>query len=166
MIFWTLIVLAALAIIITFIDNTWYEDWTFGILGAIIAVVISAVVGGGLFALAQLIPGDKRTEERFDLRAIGSSSTVQGRSYFLGSGYIEGRRTLNYIAQEDGYSRLGQGIASASRVYEDTDEPTVTEYTYWYSNPWVMPWEYERAHAWDFHVPSGSILENYEITNE
>lgn len=164
MIFWILIVLAVVIVGGTFIW-WWIEEGLIAIAFALLAAIGSLLVGGGLLALALLIPGDKMTEETFDLRAISSSSTVQGR-FYLGSGYVDGKRTLNYIAQEDGYSRLGQGIASASRVYEDTEEPTVTEYTFWYSNGWVIPWEFVTGWSWDFHVPRGSILENYTITNE
>lgn len=165
MIFWILLALAVAAVIATYIYWVPEEGWGFAFLPAALAVIIAGPLAFGLMMLAFLIPGDKVTDETHDLRAISSSSSVQGR-FFLGSGYVDGKRTLNYIAQEDGYSRLGQGIASASRVYEDTDKPTVTEYTHWYSNGWVVPFDVKTGSAWDFHIPADSILEDFTITNE
>lgn len=166
MIFWILLVLAVAAVVITYVSNVDWDGWGWAFVPALLAAVISALVGGGLLALAFLIPGEKITSETYELRAISSSSAVQGK-FFLGSGYVNGKRTLNYIAQEDGYSRLGQAIAGPSaRVYEDSDDPTVIEYTFWYSNGWVAPWEVETGYAWDFHVPADSILEDFTITND
>ncbi|MUG03563.1 hypothetical protein ECC01_21495 [Bacillus tequilensis] len=168
MIFWILLALAVVAVVWTYIYFAFF-DWAggagFALLPAFLAALGSGLIGGGLLALSLLIPGEKITQQTFDLRAISTSSTVQGR-FFLGSGYVDGKRTLDYIAQEDGWSRVDRGIASASRIFEDTERPTVTEYTHWYSNGWVIPWEVEAGHRWDFHIPSGSILEDYTITNE
>lgn len=165
MIFWVLLVVAVITIAATYIYNAMDDDWAWAFLPALLTAIISLVVGGGLLALALLIPGGKHTDETYGLRAISSSSTVQG-SFFLGAGYVDGKRTLNYIAQEDGWSRIDRGIASASRIYEDAEKPTVIEYTHWYSNGWVIPWEFKTGYSWDFHVPAESILEDFTIANE
>jgi len=165
-IFWILLGAAVVAVIWTFIWNLLEDGIALAFLGALLAAMLSGLVGGGLFALSvALIPGEKVTSETHDLRAISTSSTIQGR-FFLGSGYVDGKRTLNYIAQEDGYSRLGQATASAAYIWEDTDKPTVTEYTWWYSNGWVTPGNLRTGYSWDFHIPAGSILEDYGITND
>lgn len=165
MIFWILLVAAVVAVVITFWWWFLEDGWAYAFLFSFATAALAFIVGAGLLALAALIPGEKRTDETFELRALATSSTVHGR-FFLGSGTVDGKRTLNYIAKEDGYSRLGQGVASASRVYEDTERPTVTEYTFWYSNGWVVPWEVVTGYSWDFHVPAGSILEDFTLTNE
>lgn len=169
MIFWVLLVLAVLVVVGTFVWFAFLDDLRmgigFGLLTALLAAIGSAIVGGGLLALSLLIPGGKVTHETFPLRALATSSTVQGR-FFLGSGYVNGERTLNYVAQDNGYARIDQGIGTASRIFEGSTKPTVTEYTYWYSNGWVLPWEFKTGYSWDFRVPSGSILEDYTITNQ
>lgn len=168
MIFWILVTISSLVTIFTLIY--WWaeeEDLILGLLGGFVSVLISSAVGAAIIGICMAViptPG-YLTDETFPLRAIGSSSTVQGE-FFLGSGVVDGKRTLNYIAQEDGYSRLGQALAAGSRIFEDTDDPTVTEYTQWWSNPWILPWEFKTGHAWDFHVPEGAILENYTIENQ
>lgn len=165
MIFWILLALAVVAVVLTYIYWGCDEGWLFAFMPAILAAVVSAVVVGLLMLLATLIPGDRTTSETYDLRAIGTSSSAEGR-FFLGSGQIDGKRTLNYIAQEDGWSRVDQAFADDSRVFEDTDEPTVTEYSHLYWNEWVWPVAWKVGESWDFHVPAGSVLEDYTITNE
>lgn len=170
MIFWVLVVLAAAVVVGTFIYFAFLDDLGmgigFGLLSAFLAAICSAIVGGGVLALSLIwIPGEKVTHETFPLRALATSSTVQGR-FFLGSGYVDGKRTLNYVAQDDGFARIDQGIGSASRIFEGAEKPTVTEYTYWYSNGWVIPWEFTTGYSWDFRIPAGSILEDYTITNQ
>lgn len=167
MIFWILVTSACLVTILTFIYWWDEEDFILGLMGGVVSAIISSAVGAAILGICMAVtptPG-YLTDETFSLRAIGSSSTVQGE-FFLGSGVVDGKRTLNYIAQEDGYARLAQALAAGSRIFEDTDDPTVTEYTQWWSNPWILPWEFKTGYAWEFHVPTGSILENYSIDNQ
>lgn len=167
MIFWVLLVLAVAVGVWTFIYFAFLDDMGIGLgIGcAVLAAMTAGLVGAGLIALALLIPGEKVTHETFALRALATSSAVQG-GFFLGSGYVNGERTLNYVAQDNGFARIDQGIGTASRIFEGSTKSTVTEYTYWYSNGWVIPWEFKTGYSWDFRIPSGSILEDYSITNQ
>lgn len=166
MIFWTLVTLAAATIVTVYIhEGVKWRDWVDAACSAIAAAIIAAVVLGILSLLSLLLPGRELTSETHELRALSSSSTAQG-SFFLGTGYVDGERTLNYIAQEEGWARLGEASADSARVFEDSSTPTVTEYTYLSSNGWAVPWTFAVGRAWDFHVPAGSILENYTINND
>jgi len=53
--------------------------------------------------------------------------------------------------------------AKASVIFERDDvEPEVT-YANW-GNPWIAPWNYKQTY--EFTVPTGSIMGDYEITND
>lgn len=44
-----------------------------------------------------------QSEQTYTLKALSSSSKVEGR-FFLGGGYVDGVRTLNYITETNGQS--------------------------------------------------------------
>src|SRR5688572_14706675 len=62
-----------------------------------------ALLGGGILGLLNMIPPVKTWQEsaNYNLAAIATDSEIAGRSYFLGGGYINEHRVLNYI-QENG----------------------------------------------------------------
>lgn len=165
MIFWILLGAAVAVVALVFVRVVRDDGWGFAALVSIVAAMLSALVGGGLLALSLLIPGTVVREQTHPLRAIGDSSSIEGR-FYLGSGYIGGSRQLNYIKQGDGYSMVASAPGESSRVFEGSSGPSVIEYEHVYSNAWVIPWEFRIGWTYDFHVPAGSILEDYSITNQ
>jgi len=165
MIFW---ILLALVIGVTlFVGIAVYREYD----------SIGAAIGGGIFAAAMagivafivillfmIIPSTSHEKYTYHLRALATSQSVQGE-FFLGSGSVNGERTLNYIKRVKGWSEVDSAVAKASRVFEDSTSPTVTEYFYYYDNGWVLPWKILTGYSWDFHVPAGSILEDTTIDN-
>ena len=166
MIFWILLVAVTVAVIVTFAANldAQYGDWVLASLGAFLALALGCLISAGIVLLFTLIPAQSVQSDDYQLRALATSGTTSG-SFFLGSGYVGEERTLNFIRSQGGYSQLDYALAANSRVYEDADKPTFTEYVWRYDNPWVLPWTVVTGYSYDFHVPAGSVLENYDITN-
>lgn len=171
MIFWILVGIAAV-ITIAVIVYCIMDDgvlWALG-MGLCTALISAAALGiiGGLAgsAVAYATGWDDSDTERSELRALSASSSIEGRFYFLGGGYIDGKRVLNYIVQQNGYSTLEQADASDSRIYEDEQAAPYVESTYttrW--NTWIVPWPVAGGEQHNFHIPEDSILENYTIDN-
>lgn len=150
-----------------------YSDWGdigFGFVTAFLTLLTGALVGAGILALLSLIPTTPHIEsQRYELRAIASGGESVSGEFFLGSGYINGERVVNYIKQvtdEDGtYSVIDSATGYAARIFEDSSEPYMLDYDWFYSNGWVIPFNVKTGDSWDFHVPAGSVLENYTIDN-
>jgi hypothetical protein len=169
-IFWILLVIAALIPIAVAIF-AFHDDGPLSAIGSffltgffsLIGLVLASILISGIAA----VTGETRElSDTEDLRALGSNSSIEGRSYFLGGGYIEGKRVLNYIVRRDGYSTLEQVDADQSRIFEDvSDSPYLETFYFITSNPWVVPWDVWTRYRYDFHIPADSILEGYTIDN-
>ena len=106
---------------------------------------------------------------RHELRALQSGSGVEGRSYFLGGGYVDNKRVLNHITRnDDGSSSLGFTDADESRIYEDSAEkPYMLTHEKKYGNWWFAFDEtFRTERTYEYHIPAGSVLESTKITNE
>lgn len=146
--------------------NYTYPDFGDAAFASFITLVVAAVVSILLLPVTALFShsmGEQRTVTR-ELRAISTATSTDGRFYFLGGGYIKDRRVLNYIVKQDGYSSLDYEFASDARIYEDTEEPTVTQYYQYYGNEWITPWPLGHTYSVDFHIPEGSVLEDFSVT--
>lgn len=170
MIFWILLGIAIVAVIASFAYGV-QEDLGigFGFLNAFLATLIAALVGGLLMLLLSIWFGPSyqfQGEKEHGLVALQTSSSIEGRSYFLGSGYINGKRTLNYITDDGGAFRVESADADDSVIYQDSDSPTVTVHEWDLVNPWFAPWSFGHRHTYTFHVPEGSILSDYTVNND
>lgn len=170
MIFWVLLGLAVIATIIITVGAV-YDDGPIRLfLGLVVGGLISVGVGGLLFAICVaffwngLTPVKTGATER-DLVALQTSSTVEGRSYFLGSGYVDGKRVLNYITVDDGAYRVESSDAVNSWIYESDEDPIVRVEHYDFVNPWLAPFALGGADAYSFYIPEGSVLSDYTIDN-
>lgn len=165
------------------------------ILGIVVAVSIFSIVAaitegegllafmgiffsfiGGLFVVGLLSGATSlwgwtyvvKTEVKtLELQALDTGDSMSGR-FFLGSGYVNGERTLNYIVKTDGgWSEVGAHGADHSRIFEDeSDRPVLIE-TYWtWGNPWLFPWDWGTTDNADFHIPDNSVVEDYTVRNE
>jgi len=169
MIFWILLALVIIATVWAFIWglNDWAGGIGMGFLCAFGAAVLGAVIGGLLMLLLAIWFGPTaqfKGDSEHHLVALQTSSSVEGR-FFLGSGYINGERTLNYITDDDGAFRIQSADADASIVYQDSENPTVTVFEFSFENPWFAPWSFGTTYTYEFHVPEGSILSDYTIDN-
>lgn len=169
MIFWVLTAIIAIAwgwVTIYF----WLDDWMDGVFALSLGTIIAGLVWGLLVLLlvGQGIPrwiGVNHIEsETSKLRALGADSSVEGRFFFLGGGYINGERVLSYIRENgNGSFTPDQVTGSASEVFESDDAtPTmvtrehVADY-WWLAPPVTVGWTYE------FTVPVGSVAEQYRV---
>lgn len=140
-------------------------DWFDGVPVFFLSIIGGAVV---LFICAILIPShvDLARENTTSLKALGTSSTQQGR-FFLGSGYIDGKRVLNYIQQDtSGAIQVKHTDAEDALIFEGSDKATVTKKTYDFNNGWILPWTIASKDKYEFHIPEGSVTESYTIANE
>lgn len=146
--------------------DTWVGCAVFGLLTSVLTLCGGALLGGGLLALTSLaVPTAVHETEDDRLRAVSASASIEGR-FFLGSGYVNGVRTLNYIVAEDGYSELRQARATDARIYEDeSTAPYVTVYSWGKEAWWWMPGVFPVGTTYDFHIPQDSILEDFTIDN-
>ena len=168
MIFWILLGLAVVAVVSVYIYAGINEGFGWAFAPAAATAAIAAFVGGLLMLLLSIWFGPSsqyRGEADHKLAALQTADTVNGR-FFLGSGYVNGNRTLNYITDDDGAFRIESAAARNSVVYQDADSPTVTVHEWYLENPWFAPWSFSHWHTFTFHVPEGSILSDYTITNE
>lgn len=175
MIFWiaTAIVLAAL------IWGIWFAWWDSsfetvigGILGSIGFVLLAAVVWMFLMMIVFSVgsvtednPAMVASETRSDLVALGTESSVEGRFYFLGGGWIDGKRVFNYTVDHGAYYTAEQVDASVSRVYDDEDDaPYVIARSWRREMPWwLAPGSLNIGSSYDFHIPEGSVVREYEV---
>lgn len=168
MIFWILLVIAIVAVIASFVYGLLEDGIGIAFLVAFMAALISALIGGLLALLLSIwvTPNYQfQGEKEHDLVALQTSSSIEGR-FFLGSGYINGKRTLNYITDDSGAFRVESADADDSVIYQDSNEPTVTVHEWDLVNPWLAPWSFSHKHTYTFHVPEGSILSDYTVNND
>ncbi len=168
-ILWAVVVLIAIAGLVWFI---WYD----GMIGLGIFVFFAINLIGfmiaGAIGSATLFNGEHDTRTAITntetLQALAVDSSVSGH-FFLGSGTVDGKRVLNYITVKSDdtgtYSEVKQIKATDVRIYQDSDEPRLDTRNTYFSNPAVWPGEYPAGTDYFFHVPAGSILEDYTIDN-
>lgn len=162
--------IAIALVIATFIYFKKREDSVIGFWSAFMAALISGFVVC-ILAFTITPHSEITAENTYKLKAVDTSSSIEGQSYFLSGGYINQQRTLNFIyeTEDDGekYAQVADALAINSRIYEDSTNPTVTIYTWTYSNKWIVPWgNWSHNNSYSFHVPAGSVIDNTEITNK
>lgn len=153
-------------------SNGWFETIIGGILGSAGAFIGIILCGAIVMALTMAFSAmglEPRVTSQHDndLRAVALSSEVQGQ-FFLGSGYIDGERVLNYIAEhEDGAASVEQVSARNAYIYEDeANDPYVTTFDWSIGAWWWAPFDWDFGNTYAFHIPEGSILEGYTIDNK
>lgn len=178
MLFTVLVILVIIAPIATFIFNV-DEGGIWAAFLSVIALVVAGVVSLFIFLGVVSVGDGPRLRDsvtnKHTLQAIDTGSGVEGQ-FFLGGGTVDGERVINYIytardADGQTYSKVDQQDASDSRIYEDLNEddtPFVETRTTQYLNRWIAPhWlgGLPKDSVNEFHVPKGSVLENYQISN-
>jgi hypothetical protein len=172
MIFILLCLLGA-ALIVWGVMGIWnLAETSFGaILGSVLLVLFGVptafgVVYGITYLTSLATPAHVSNETEADLRAVALDSGLEGR-FFLATGYVEGKRVVNYIAEHDGgYITVEQVDAVNTYVYEDENvNPRVVTKQWQASEWWLAPFGIDRGNTYVFHIPEGSVLENYTIDN-
>lgn len=162
MLFWIIIVL----IIAATAYAIWQGyDWVDGIPVLFLTSIAGLVI---LFLAAVFIPCnvDLVNEKTTSLKALGTSSKVQGK-FFLGSGYVDGKRVLNYIQQgDDGGMRVAQVDAKDALIFEGSDKAAITTKRFDFNNGWIIPWPIGSTDKYEFRIPDGSVTESFTIANE
>lgn len=177
MVFWILVGLLAVTVVTTFVlnitawGNYFWESvgFSFGVL------VVGALVGFIAFISIAGMVGKDGHELKFvgdrteTLKALSTGSEINGRSYFLGGGYIGTTRVLNYMTQDaDGFVRLRSADAGVSAVKEDADPGTarVKIYEVEESQYNLWPWPGRHFANYEFHVPAGSVSGDFVVDNK
>jgi uncharacterized membrane protein len=167
MIFWILLGIVALLTLLCFVVG-WIDDgfWS-GVGTAIMMAFFGSLFGALILAVTALISLatpptslERTSVQTVQLRAA-ESGTASGRAYVF-RGYDSGKRVLNYTAQQDGYSMLGRTYAADTKIFEDGKKELLIIKTLkhrW----WVAPFTWDEKESYEFHVPEGSIVEDFEI---
>lgn len=102
-------------------------------------------------------------DNSYTIRALANNSGIEG-SFFLGSGYIEGKQVFNYITEDgNGAIRLQSMDAAQATIFEDTNNAHLRVIKTVRSIPGVVPWDIGSTMHYDFHIPKGSIIQNYKV---
>lgn len=174
MIFWIALALVAIAIIFVFVMSLIDGEGIPTSIGITLitaffgAIALGAVIGLTFLAMAIFGAQSTGSESRsstYELRAVASGSKTSG-SFFLGAGSIDGKRTISYIYEKDGWSQLAQVEADNSRIAEDAtpSTSTLTSTTVDYYVWWALPWNAWHKTTHDFHVPADSVVDNFEVS--
>jgi hypothetical protein len=102
------------------------------------------------------------------LSALSNAQGIEGRSYFLGSGYINGAQQLSFIEDHGDYSIVNQvTVGPQALIYQNAknDQPWMTKQEYVQDAWFLWPgWEWELYNdTYTFHIPEGSIVSDYVI---
>lgn len=167
MIFCVLVVaiIVTVAIVVLIERGQWYSDPTAA--GCVALVASSLISTAVMLLLIFTMPLEEHVtvESKRDLVSIGSDSNLTGQAYFLGGGYLKEERVLHYAAGDGGEFTLETVRADSSTIRQQAGKPTVTLMYHTARNPWLAPFPLNGYRTAEFHVPEGSILSDYSITN-
>lgn len=150
---------------------SWYfYSWWTGLLGTLgiimvglLSVLLWALVLAGIQNIAQQSPTVTSQNDK-NLVALAVGDGEQGL-YFLASGYSQSYPTFRYLyEEEDGGVRLGEIYAANGVVYEgEKGSPYRTEFIWQKYDPWISPFVAYQAETYAFHIPTGSIANDYTV---
>jgi hypothetical protein len=175
MVFW-LWVGITVAIILAFLivnGRSRYNDWTDGIFGAIMTVVVSGILFGVFMTIFYFNSrSNMETDHTSKLKALTLGSSVEGHvsgSIFATYGEVDGKRVINYLSEgKNGAIYVKQADAYGTTIYQDATDGTATVKSEknFYRNGWILPWDmygYYPSHI--FHVPKGSVSSDITVDN-
>ena len=180
MVFWIILALIIAAIVSYLIWGRSYHDD----LGEILSAVAAIVLVGGLIGLVicglgvlNQPPGAYQKQASYTLRALVTKSANESNAsgaFFLGFGSLSANseevRSIAYIqTAKDGGSTLQRIGVKEAVIYEGAGAPRVEEWAHITRNNKIfVPWDYTivltRDVQYRFHIPKGTILTNYEVT--
>lgn len=96
------------------------------------------------------------------LVALKSPSTYEGH-FFLASGTVDEELVYRYLTKDaDGLITRHEVDADRAYIIEEGETASL-EYRY-HCDTWTYPWGACMRPAYVFHVPTGSVLNEYEVT--
>lgn len=166
MLFWLII---AVGIILTIVcavreSKEWFgEPGLTVFLGAVTTVMatIAVFLMGGLFLGANTTV---RTES--GLKALGTDEKLGGHYFILGGGILNESSTYKVMKETDsgdgGFFMKEVNVSSAT-IYEDTTAPYMVKINESADYPWLFPFAFGRGDTYEFHVPTGTVVQNYNV---
>jgi hypothetical protein len=178
MVFWIVAALCLLGIG-WMLWGVWFDDWFYSFLGKFFGSLGILLVGGGLgllltgvvsTGLAYAFTPDWKTGETTstNLRAVTAKDVTEGRfagSVFASYGYIDGKRVVSYVTQNaEGGIRLGYVDADNTVLYEKDDvTPNIQTHHFYKENLWFFPTVFTTSETYSIYVPSGTVVDGFEI---
>ena len=146
--------------------NNCYGFWEgFGttILITIFGVLISCIIIMPVSAIADSC-ADKtwNTVEDVDIYALQDNLTTEG-SFFLGSGHIDNELKYFYVKETDVGYTVCNVDADDSYIRYTTDRCHIERQTYEFTNGFVKLIAFPISDRYIFHIPDGSIINNYAV---
>lgn len=171
MLFW---ILGAIVVIV--MASVFYQivikegSWGFG---SFVAFFAAPLLAGGMGLIVMFVvfaifvagtPMQHTGQADHDLQALGTGQDIDGRRYFLGSGYMDQEQVFTYVEQDGDAYRLKQADADDSVVYMDEEtDPYVTVHEWNAEYWWFAPFSVGHGHTYEFHIPEGSIADSFEV---
>lgn len=169
MLFYVLIIILVAAFFFTFVS----KKFSLKDMGLYVALPV-ALFSMFMAMMFSLYPVEKTViaEKNYPLSILDASSSSNGESFFLGKGTLYSQRVLNYFYEEsdaeETWTEFAYAYAEDSRIFEDeTETPYVTVRTYTSTVKAIVPFTFNLDNAeYDFHIPEGSITNDYKVSNE
>lgn len=162
--------LAGVVMLITFRGN-WELDWVGGypmVLAVLIWIALSFFTLVAEDGKGVLTPADCDAE--LVAMSTGQNTTSNG-SFFLGSGTFnsEGYQTVTFLKKSDGGVRLSEVRADEAVIFEDGGAyMTCTQEVKSHKSDWMWPWAGETTRygslTYEFHVPEGSVVQQFTVS--
>lgn len=133
------------------------------ILITILGIMISFIVILPVSAIADSC-ADKTwsTVEDIDIYALQDNLTTEG-SFFLGSGHIDDELKYFYVKETDVGYTVCNVDADDSYIRYTNDRCHIEKQTYEFTNKFVAAIAIPMSDRYIFHIPDGSILNNYAV---
>lgn len=135
----------------------------FWLLMTFLVFLLSVAILGFCSCIAEYTPQKCTKTSTEHIIALNDSSGVNGRTGFLGSGYVEDELYYYYMADTEEGFRANK-IKAENTYVRYSDEPMVEKYTATnFKNKllWLIALPTKSYHI--VYIPEGSIIENYRI---
>lgn len=134
---------------------------------AILIIILGATIGGVCMTFSSAIAdccAEKNwyTVQDTDIYALQDNLTTEG-SFFLGSGHINDELKYFYVKETDVGYTVCNVDADDSYIRYTTDRCHIEKQSYKFSNDFVAAIAIPMSERYIFHIPDGSILNNYAV---
>lgn len=138
-------------------SSAWASAWW-----AVVFFAVFMFIAGLVATAAYTNPRDYNATGALNLQALKSPTSYEGH-FFLASGTVDEEMVYRFLTKDDdGLIERGEVDADRAWIIEGTEEPRL-EYR-WNCNTWTFPWGACQQPAYVFYVPTGSVLNEYEVT--
>lgn len=130
---------------------------------SLLAMLVAGLVALGL---GMILPNEWKVAQEVNLASLRNTEGTEGR-FFLGSGHIQTNMVYYYYIQgEDGGYRPDSVSMKAYEVVifeEDRSDGNLIIYRRAVTSPFDLVALVFKDYRYDFHIPAGSLLLNYEV---